>query len=75
MKATVVDPHQTYAFDYGFLGWQGDGPKPAKFNDDLPAVFRKWLRAQSYTSVTVMVPNEEVQAFKAACVQRGWRVT
>lgn len=73
--AAVLDPHQKYAFDYGVLGWQGAGPKPGDFNDDLPAVFRRWLRAQSHTSVTVLVPNEEAQAFKASCVQRGWRVT
>lgn len=40
-----ADPAATYTIDCGMLGWQGKGPVPEGFNDDLVSVIRKWVKA------------------------------
>lgn len=70
-----VEPDQEYPFDYGCFGWQGHGPEPKGFNDDFRAVFRKWVKARSLATVTVDVPKDKLDDFKALMAERGWKVT
>jgi hypothetical protein len=72
--APRIDPAKTYKVAYGELGWQGEGPPPAEWTDDLTAWIKRWLKAQTTTALVVDVPNGEVEAFRAMCKERGWKV-
>jgi len=71
--APRVEPDKTYTVKYGEIGWQGQGSPPAGWTDDLTLWLRRWLKAQTTTSLAVDVPNGEVEAFRALCRERGWK--
>lgn len=69
-----VDPVETYAVDYGILGWQGKAEQPANFDDDFVRVLRKWLKARVSTTLVVEVPKEEKDQAIELLKAQGWKV-
>ncbi len=70
--APAVDPAATYDMKWGSFGWQGSAPPPSGFEWDIRRHLHKWMRAQTVTSFAVTVPNEDADAFRALCLERGW---
>jgi len=70
----AVDPAETYDFDCGMLGWQGDEDCPAGFNDDMVKAFQKWKRDRDYVVLTVQVPKAEESAFLEVMKAKKWKV-
>lgn len=70
-----VDPDVTYSFNYGVLGWQGDGPQPAAFDSDLVRVFRRWLKARTVATLVVEVPRDAAATARALIEAQGWKIT
>ena len=42
--------------------------------DDFETILRRWKKARTVTVVTLEVPNEQVEAFKASAKSAGCRV-
>ena len=73
--APPVDPDATYTVTYGRFWWQSQThQQPPGFVDDVTLVLHRWLKAQKVTTLAVEVPREEVEAFRALCAERKWRV-
>lgn len=52
-----------------------DRSRDAPTELDLAQLVRAWRKRRNRTPVVVSVPNAEVDAFKAICAERGWKVT
>jgi len=72
--APAVDPTAMYDVKWGSFEWQGSGMPPAGIEWDIPRHLHKWLKARTVTSFAVTVPNEDADAFRALCLERGWKV-
>ena len=70
----LVDPTGVYEWDAGYLGWQGHGASPVGFDDDFNRVFKKWKKTKTTTTFAVEIPNEGIDAFKAASKASGWKI-
>lgn len=70
-----MDPAVKYLFGYGLIGWQGEGDPPAGWDDDMPRVFRKWLKARTVTTLIVEVPNDKAADLRASLLSQGFKVT
>ena len=73
--APAVDPAATYDVTWGMLGWQGKGEKPKSFDDDFCRVLKKYLKEKKSKAIVVDVPLADVDAFKAYCTERKWKVS
>jgi hypothetical protein len=74
-KAPAVEPDKTYTVEHGTLLWQGSGAAPANMDESFARVVKRWLKAQKATTLVVEVPNEDAEACRAMCAERGWRVS
>lgn len=69
-----IQPDLTYTVHAGYLGWQGSGPAPADFDEDFERVIKRWIKARTVTALVIEVPKAEVEAARALCKERGWKV-
>lgn len=74
--ASPVDPAKTYTIDGGILIWQGKGDPPGDVHSyDVEPAIRRWLKARTSRTFAVEVGLSDVEAFRAVCAERGWKVS
>lgn len=74
-NAPHVQPKEEYTLTHGYLWWQNQQRvSPLGADPILVDVLRRWMRAKEFTTLAVEVPREEVEAFRALCAERKWRV-
>jgi hypothetical protein len=69
-----VKPAVTYEVNGGMLGWQGDGPEPADFDDDFERVLKRWVKSRTTATIILEVPKDEKNAAMTLLKERGWKV-
>jgi hypothetical protein len=73
----LLDDAATYEVGkMGTLGWQGgwhNAPNDARFYT-IEYWFRKWKGEKITTPFSVVVPDDEIETFRALCEERNWRI-
>lgn len=67
---------------FGILVWQGpdgleipkDPPMRGSLDVSFESWFKHWKKGKISTSFSVLVKNEDVEAFQALAKQHGWKV-